>query len=132
MPDKDESPDQVLPLAEERLIVSKREAVTGRVTVRTVVDERQERVRETLAREEADVERVAIDREIDAVPEPRWEGDVFVVPVVEEILVVEKRLRLKEEVRITRLRRSEDVDEPVTLRSTRAVVERSELGGDAT
>jgi stress response protein YsnF len=132
MPDKDESPDQVLPLAEERLIVSKREAVTGRVTVRTVVDERQERVRETLAREEADVERVAIDRAIDAVPEPRWEGDVFVVPVVEEILVVEKRLRLKEEVRITRLRRSEDVDEPVTLRSTRAVVERSELGGDAT
>ena len=118
--------DQILPLAEERIKVEKSVVETGRIRVHTVVDERQEWVRETLLRDEASVERVKIDEEFEAPPEPRWEGDTLVVPVVEEILVVHKRYRVKEELRVAMQRRQEVFEQPVTVRSQRAVIERSE------
>ena len=45
-----------------------------------------------------------IDRQVDVAPKIRIEGDLTIVPVLEEILVVEKRLILKEEVHIRRTR----------------------------
>lgn len=119
-------PDEILPLVEERITVAKREVESGRVRIRTVVDERQEWVRETLLRDEASIERVKIDEEFEAPPEPRWEGDTLVVPVVEEILVIHKHYRVKEELRVAMQRRQEVFEQPVTVRSQRAVIERSE------
>jgi stress response protein YsnF len=58
-------------------------------------------------------------------PQPRVEGNVTVVPIVEEVLVVEKRLLVKEEVRITLRDTTERVEVPVQLRRQRAVVERT-------
>lgn len=81
-------------------------------------------LRETLSHEEVEVERVPVDREVSAMPAIREEGDVTIVPVVEEILVVERRLRLKEELHIRKVRRTEEVEVPVTVRATRATVER--------
>jgi stress response protein YsnF len=49
---------------------------------------------------------------------------VTIIPVLEEVLVVEKRLVLKEEVHIRSTTSGEDVEVPVTLRRQRAVVER--------
>jgi stress response protein YsnF len=54
----------------------------------------------------------------------RQEGDLLIVPVLEEVLVVEKRLRLTEEIVLRRVRREERHREPVVLRRGRAVVER--------
>ena len=54
---------------------------------------------------------------------------VTIIPVLEEILVVEKRLVLKEEVHIRRSTAGEEVEVPVTLRRQRAVVERVSLDG---
>jgi hypothetical protein len=65
---------------------------------------------EILYTDVVDVTRVPVNRLVDAHPEVREEGGTIVVPVVEEVIVIEKRLMLKEEVRITR-RRSE-VSEP--------------------
>jgi stress response protein YsnF len=48
---------------------------------------------------------------------------VTIIPVLEEVLVVEKRLVLKREIRI-RKRSSETVEIPVSLRKQRAEVER--------
>jgi hypothetical protein len=59
---------------------------------------------EPLYTEQASVERVAVNRIVDAYPQVREEGDTTVVPVVEEVLIIQKRLMLKEEVRITRKR----------------------------
>lgn len=58
-----------------------------------------------------DVERVPVNREVDAAPEPWMDGDTIVIPVVEEIVVTETRLVLREEVRVKRRR----VAEPVTV-----------------
>ncbi|HYF54882.1 MAG TPA: YsnF/AvaK domain-containing protein [Salinarimonas sp.] len=113
-----------IPIVEEEARIEKRVVEGGRVRVHTSVEERQQVLRETLAHEEVSVERVPIDREVSAMPDIREEGDVTVIPVVEEILVVERRLRLKEEIRIRKTRRTEAVEVPVTVRATRATVER--------
>jgi uncharacterized protein (TIGR02271 family) len=118
------SAEEILPLVDEQLSVGKRTVATGRVRIKTVVDERQQWVRESLEREEISIERVAIDRMVDAAPEVRQDGDVLIIPLVEEVLVVERRLLLKEEIHVRKQRHVEQVEEPVTLKSTRAVVER--------
>ena len=61
----------------------------------------------------------------------RTEDGVVIVPVMEEVLVVEKRLVLKEELHIRRQVTQENVEVPVTLRKQRAVVERLGPEGQA-
>jgi len=73
-------------------------------------DAREIVVDEHLFADEVAVERVPINQIVDQVPDTRQEGDVLIVPVVEEVLVVQKRLLLKEEVRIQR--RRNEVREP--------------------
>ncbi|MDB6045471.1 MAG: hypothetical protein JWM63_4022 [Gammaproteobacteria bacterium] len=118
------SSDEILPLVDEQLSVRKRRVETGRVRIKTVVDEHQEWIQEALEREEISVERVEVDRVVEARPVVRQEGDVLIIPVVEEVMVVEKRLLLKEEIHVRTQRHVEQVQEPVTLKSTRAVIER--------
>ena len=132
MPKSSERAEEIIPLVEEQTSIAKHKVPTGRVRIRTVVDEREAWIREELAREEATIERVPIDREVTETPEIRQEGDVLIVPVVEEVLVVEKRLVLKEELHIRKKRQIEQVEEPVVLRSMRAEVERENLEGDGT
>jgi len=116
--------DTIIPLVEEEVRIDKLSVVTGKVRVRTVTDTVEEMARATLEGREVEVVRVPIDREVDAAPAVRTEGDVVIVPVVEEILVVEKRLVLKEELRLQPRKTEETVEVPVTLRKQRAVVER--------
>lgn len=118
-----------IPLAEERLIVRKEEVETGRVRVRTLVDEQETLVRETLTHAEVEVERVPIDRVVETVPPVREEDGVTIIPVVREVLVVQKQLILAEEVRLRRVTRTEEHAEPVLLRTQRATVEREEMSG---
>ena len=118
-----------IPLAEERLIVRKEEVETGRVRVRTLVDEQETIVREMLTHAEVEVERVPMDRQVDAVPPVREEDGVTVIPVVREVLIVTKQLILTEEVRLKRVTRTEDHAETVTLRTQRAEIEREEASG---
>jgi len=120
-----ERPDEpiVLPVVQEELEVEKRSVETGGVRVRTVVHEREETVDTPVLREEVHVERVAVNRMIESPVGIRHEGDTLVVPVLEEVLVVEKRLMLKEELRITKKRLSESQPQHFTLRSEEAVVE---------
>jgi stress response protein YsnF len=120
---------QVIPLAEERLSVSRRGIETGRVQVRVRTETEEVRVRETLRADAVEVDRVPVGRELapgEAVPTPREEEDgaVLVIPVLEEVLVVERRLVLREEVRVRRTTAAEPVEQPVTLRRQRAEVER--------
>lgn len=119
------APDEVrLPLVQETASVEKRTVETGRVRVRTEVDEREEHLKDLLTREDIRIERVPVGRQVDELPLVREEGDVTIIPIVDEVAVIQKRLFLREEIRIVRVRNVEPVDERITLRSTRAVVER--------
>ena len=116
--------EEVIPLIEETASIGKREVVTGRVRVQTVTDTIEELACADVQRETVEVTRVPIDRMVETAPEIRTEGDVTILPVVEEVLVVEKRLLLKEELHIRRRVTTETAEVPVTLRKQRAVVER--------
>jgi uncharacterized protein (TIGR02271 family) len=121
---------EVIPLVEETVRVGKREVRGGTVRVRTVVDTVEELARAELHGEKVDVTRVPVDCEIDRAPEVRTEDGVTIIPVVEEVLVVEKRLVLKEELHVRRQQTTENVEVPVTLRRQRAVVERVTADGE--
>jgi stress response protein YsnF len=116
--------EEVIPLAEEIATVGKRQVVTGRVRVQTVTDTVEELAHANVQRETVEVTRLPIDRMVETTPEIRTEGDVTIVPVLEEVLVVEKRLLLKEEMHIRRRVDIETVEVPVTLRKQRATAER--------
>ncbi len=98
---------------------------TGRVRVTKNVREREELVDEPLVREEYDVERVPVDVFVDEPVGPRQEGETLIVPVLEEVLVVEKRLLVREELRITRRQTEERETRRVTLLSEEVTVERT-------
>ena len=125
---------KVIPLLEEKLDVTSQEAITGRVRVDVTTDTIEEVIHRELKGMRADVTRVPIDRVLDQgepPPQPRNEGDVMVIPIFEEILVVEKRLVFKEELHIRQQTTVETVQIPVTLRKQRVVIERTHQDGDA-
>jgi stress response protein YsnF len=113
-----------VPVVEERAVIRKHRKVTGAVRVRTEVRTAEEVVDEPLAVEQVEVERVPLDRWIDAPVPVRQEGDTTVITLHEEVVVVEKRLRATEEVRITRRTSTRHAEQRVTLRREEAVVER--------
>ena len=90
----------VIPLLEERLRIDKREVVTGLAKVHVTVTEHDETVQALLTRQHVAVDRVPVGAFVSEVPAVRQEGDILVVPIVEERLVVEKRIFLTEELRI--------------------------------
>jgi stress response protein YsnF len=126
----DEHASPTIPLTSEELRVDKRSVVTGRVLVKTLVDSFEEVVKETLKTECVQTTRVEIGKEIETVPSVRTEGDTTIIPVVEEVLIVEKRLFLKEEIHIRRVLSNDEVEVPVKLRKQRAVVERKEVADE--
>jgi uncharacterized protein (TIGR02271 family) len=116
--------ETVIPVFEEELSVAKRVVETARVRVSRVTHNHQQLVDELLQHEKVEVERVPVDRQIEAMPSIRQEGDVTIIPVVEEVLKVERHLVLKEEVHIRRIKQTERYQESVTLRRQEALVSR--------
>ncbi|HET6520589.1 MAG TPA: DUF2382 domain-containing protein [Geminicoccaceae bacterium] len=115
---------ETIPLVEERAVVRKEKRITGAVRLRTVVHEDEEVIDEPLRAEEVEVERVPLDHWVEAPVPVRQEGDTTVITLLREELVVEKRLRAVEEVRVTRRRTTRRASERVTLRREEAIVER--------
>jgi uncharacterized protein (TIGR02271 family) len=120
---------QRVPLHQERARVVKRTRTTGAVRVTKRVRERTAVIDASLASDVVDVDRRPMNRFVDAAIPDRYDGDTLVISIVEEITVVEKRLRLKEELRITRRRVETRQPQRVRLRSEEAVVERVDASG---
>ena len=127
---EDQTENVSVPVIEEELEVGKRRVEGDRVSVRTVPRERTEVVEQPLESMEVEIERIAIDREIDTAPDIRNDGDTMIIPIVEERLVVEKRLFLREEVHVYRRRVVTQFRQNVTLRSQEVVVERRDTASD--
>ncbi len=118
-------PERVLALHAEQVVVDRRRVNGETVRVGTVTRLREQVVEETLVHERVEVERVAVGRVVEAVPPIRQEGEVTVLSVVEEVVVVERRLVLKEEIRLRRIQVAETHREVVSLREQTAEVTRS-------
>lgn len=127
--DRLEQDREVIPLVEERAVILKRKKLTGGLRVRTVVRESEKVIDQPLTTDAVEVERVPLDRWVEAPVPTRQEGETTIITLLEEVVVVEKRLRATEEVRITRRRTTRQAAQHVTLRREEAVVERLEVAG---
>jgi len=114
--------ETIIPLLAEEVEVTKETVETGRVQVARVTHQRERLIDELLNHQTAEVERVRIGQHVDTMPAVREEGDTIVIPIVEEVLVIERRLFLKEEVRVHRVGSTERHQESVTLRHHEAVI----------
>jgi uncharacterized protein (TIGR02271 family) len=123
------SAETVVPVIAEELDISKSKRPTGAVRVEKQAVQHDETVSMPLTRERAEVKRVIVDRPVDGPLPVRREGDTIIMPVVEEVAVVEKRMILKEEIHVTRRRSTEQHDETVTLRREEADVRRTDASG---
>lgn len=132
--EEDNNGETVVPVVAEEVTIGREQVETGRVRIAKHVHEHEEVVDVPGFTEEVEVERVPIGRILDGPVEARYEGDTLVIPVMEETLVVQKRLLLKEELRVTRRRRETHDPQRVILRREEAQVERldPEEGSTAT
>ena len=114
----------VVPVVAEKLDVQKRKVERGGVRIRKIVHEHEELVDEPLIREEVNVKRVPINRVVDGPVPVRHVGDTMIISLLEEVLVVEKRLMLKEELHITKAEVETFRPQRVMLRTEEARIER--------
>ncbi|UAJ10593.1 DUF2382 domain-containing protein [Glacieibacterium megasporae] len=111
-------------LVKETLRVDTRQVETGRVRVRTIIDEESVVVSATLSGNYVTVDRIAMNRVVDVVPPPREVDGVMIISVVEERLRVVRELVLVEEVHMRDVRTADPFEQTVTRRVMRAVIER--------
>ena len=125
------SSEQTLTLHAERAEITRRTVATASVEVARRTVERPETLHQELFDERVDITRVPINQIVTAMPAIREDGDLTIIPIVEEILVVEKRLMLKEEIHLHRIRTARVHTETVTLREQQATITRTALGTEA-
>jgi uncharacterized protein (TIGR02271 family) len=121
----------VIPLHAEEVSVGKQQIATGHVKVSTVTRTREELVEQLLQSERVEVERVPVGKVIAQMPEVRTEDDTMIIPVVEERVVVQRQLLLKEEVRVRRIRETQNYQERVVLRRQEPVITRIPEGNNS-
>lgn len=119
----------VIPVVEERVQVQTRLSETGRVELHKTVHEHTEVVDPPLQSEEIEIERVAVNRIVDEPIPIRHEGDTMIISLLEEVLVVEKRLVLREEVHIKKLQKEVHDPQEVLLRKEQVEVVRKPASG---
>ena len=115
----------VIPVITEKLNIARRSKIR-KILVHKDVQQHEEVIDEPTTKEEVVVERVPVNRTVDTPPRVRYDGDTMVIPVLEEAFVVQKRLILKEEVRVTKRRTQVPNQQRVTLRAENVQVERLE------
>ena len=121
---RQENGEVIIPIAEEQVAVGKRVVETGGVRITKTVSERTETADVPLISDRVEVERVAVNRVLETAPEVRREGETLIVPILEEVLVVEKRLMLREELHIRMRREETRQPQQVVLRREDAQIER--------
>lgn len=120
-----DEPARTIPVVAESLRLTRERRETGRVHIQKQVHTRDETVEVPLLHEQVEVERVAVGRPVDGPVAIRHEGDTMIIPVLEEVLVVEKRWILREELHVRTRRSTHNESRTVNLRSEQVTVERA-------
>jgi stress response protein YsnF len=127
----DEKNEQsVIPIIREEVCADAVPVVTGGVRVTKSVESHDEIVEQELRKSHVDVKRVMTNRVVDGPQSPRRVGDTLIIPVVSEVLKVEKQWVVTEEIHITEHQELETVQNKVTLDSEQAQVERIDSTGN--
>ena len=118
-----------IPVINQELLVSSKTVETGRVLISKKVFEEESVINSMIRSEEVIVEKKEINQYVDVAPEAvRQEGNVTIISVVKEVLVIEKRLLLVEELHITKHKKEEPVVISETVRKEEIHILRSVSG----
>lgn len=119
------NPQVVIPVIHEELEIGTRKVETGGgVRIRKSAREEEQTIDLPLIHEQVQVERVPMDEILDGPVPVRHVGETIIVPVMEEVFVVKKQLRLVEELHIRKTRTETRRPQTVVLRKEEATVER--------
>jgi uncharacterized protein (TIGR02271 family) len=131
-PDSDDGEVLVVPVLADTLHVDVRELSHGGVRVHREQREEQVRVDPPLKHTRVDIERCVLNQLLDGPPpEPHQDGETLVIPVLEEVAVVQRRWLLKEELRVTRSEQTVHQPQEVVLRREHVTVERFSNAGES-
>lgn len=122
---------RAIPVLGEELVVQREVQVAGGVRLHKSVAEREVEIDEPVVRERVSVERVPVNEPVrdGQIPQVVERDGVLVVPVLEEIVVVERRLMLREELHVRRIREPTRDPQRVRLRREHVDVERVDAPG---
>jgi uncharacterized protein (TIGR02271 family) len=119
--------ERVIPVMQEQATISKEVRDTAKVRVETKIIEVEKTVDVPLIEEGYEVKRVPINQYVDAQPQVREEGDITIIPIVREVLIVEKRLELVEEVHVIKRTREIPHKEHFTLKKEEVNIVRTPI-----
>jgi hypothetical protein len=104
-----------IPVIAQQVTVDVRPAPEKTLRARRRVVREQRVVEVPVWQERIDIERIPVNQFVEQAPVPHYEGDTLVIPCVEEVPIVEVRLRIREELRVRVVREQHVHRETVTL-----------------
>jgi uncharacterized protein (TIGR02271 family) len=132
MPDEDPvDRDVVVPVLQEQMHVDAKPVTTGGVRVTKHVQSHNELVEQQLRTSHADVKRVKTNRVVDGPQPAQRVGNTLIIPVVSEVIHVEKRWVVTEEIHITQREEVETVQQTVPISHEEADIERFDEEGNS-
>jgi uncharacterized protein (TIGR02271 family) len=122
---KEEQPSSI-PVVEEKPVIGKKIIDKAKVIVSKTVNEESQVLNLPSINEQVQIERIPVNKVIDKIPDAiRYEGNTMIIPILQEITVVEKRILLAEEIRITKTAVSSTETKEITLRKEEIKIERN-------
>lgn len=111
--------EQRLPLSEEHATLTKARVLDSRIRIERTTTSAAELLETELARDEVEIKHIAKNQlvEDDYSAEVRYEGDLLIIPVIEERVEIIRRKILKEEVHIRKVKKVEPYQQNVLVRS---------------
>ncbi len=115
-------------LAEEQVNISKERSVDARYRIHRTTHVNEELLEAELSHDEVDIRHVAINQVLgeNASPQVRQDGDVLIIPVIEEQVEIVRRNVLKEEIHIHKRSKTENFRQSITLRNQEVTIEKEE------
>jgi uncharacterized protein (TIGR02271 family) len=116
----------VLPVIEEHMVVTREVVETGKVTIQKRVTEEEASINIPLIQEGYQIERMPGHKELFAkYPSVRYEGEDMIIPVVREVVVVEKRYEVMEELRVVKTKTEVPYLQQITLLKENVEIKRT-------
>lgn len=122
--------DVVVPVIREELHADAAPVVTGGVRVTKHTHTQDEILEQELRKSHVEVKRVKTNRVVDGPQPVERKGNVLIIPVVAEVLRVEKQWVVTEEIHITQTEERETVQQTVPVSYEEAQVERVDEAGN--
>ena len=118
--------ESTIPVVEENVHVGKRVINADKVRISKKVNAEEVTVKVPTIHEEVTVEHVSINQYVDSPPAVQQDGNVTIIPIVKEVLVVEKRLVLVEEIHVTKRPVETSVAQNQILRKEEVTIDRDQ------